>query len=375
MPRGLKFVFFGVALTLFATACGGADDDPAFSLSGAEILDPSGDVFYPIGANVSPPLRDSAGDCIWWLSFECSDMTGRLQSVQAWNWNTLRLNLLCGEHENVNTGAPHGPDEMLAATDQIVDEYTAAGIVVILECHDQTAQNPEVGSEGWLELTSFWDRAIERYGDNPYVWINFANEFDATGAADETYFKSFTRAAYDHLTGQDFRGLIVMDLPNFGQHIQFFDDPENVRWSEGFDRVLWDWHAYGGVSEDGTVAGVVRDMAYEQMGVIYNRILTNLAENEIPVIVGEFGHDWNDERRTADGWSYISMVNSARLNIELLPDAGIGMTVWHGNGSSGTTTEYGLKAADDLIFDQPTVDSNLSDLGDQYWELTRTLGG
>ena len=302
-------------------------------------------------------------------------MTGRLASVQAWNWNTLRLNLQCGHYTNVGTGAAYGPAEMLAATDQIVEEYTAAGVVVMLDCHPYIAQNPAVGGDTWDEITSFWDQAIARYGDNPYVWINFANEFESRGDPSNTYFKQFTEAAYDYLTNAGFDGVMVMDLPNWGQHIQFFDDPANVAWSKQFDQVVWDWHAYGGVSTDGTVASVRRDMGYEQMGAIYDTILDNLARNDIPVIVGEFGHDWNDERRTADGWSYISMVNSARLNIERLPAAGIGMTVWHANGSSGVAMEYGLKDSDSLIFDQPTVDGQLSDLGQRYWNLTRTLGG
>ena len=347
----------------------------SFQVVGRQILDPAGEVFLPVGANVSPPLRDSQGDCIWWLSLRCSDMTGRLASVQAWNWNTLRLNLQCGYHNNVNTGAPYGPTEMLAATDQIVEEYTAAGVVVILDCHTHVAENPPVGGAVWNELTSFWDQAIARYGDNPYVWINFANEYEATGGWDETYFKQFTEAAYAHLTGAGYDGVMLMDLPNFGQHIQFFYDAENVTWAEQFDQVVWDWHAYGGVSRSGKVSDVYRGMTYGEMSGIYDTILANLAANDLPVLVGEFGHDWNDGRRTDGGWSYVSMVNSARLNVERLTDAGIGMTVWHANGSSGIRMEYGLKASDDLTFDEPTVDSNLSTLGQLYWDLTRTLGG
>ncbi len=345
-----------------------------FSVVGRQILDPAGQVFYPVGANVSPPLRDTNGDCIWWLSLRCSDMTGRLASVQAWNWNTLRLNLQCGNFSNVVTGAPYGPEQMLAATDQIVEEYTAAGIVVILDCHTRIAENPTVGSATWNELTSFWDDAIARYGDNPYVWINFANEYEAAEGPDETYFKTFTTAAYDYLRGAGYEGVMVMDLPNFAQHIQFFDNPANVAWSKQFDQVVWDWHAYGGLSQDGTVESVQRDMGYDEMSGLYDTILDNLVANDIPVIVGEFGQDWNDERRQADGWSYISMVNSARLNIERLADAGIGMTVWHANGSSGVVMEFGLKASDDLTFDEPTVNSNLSTLGELYWAFTRTLG-
>lgn len=361
------------ALALVASSCSGDDEETRFTVAGAEILDLSGKVFYPVGANVSPPLRDSAGDCIWWLSLECSDMTGRLDSVQAWHWNTLRLNLQCGEHENVVTGAPYGPKEMFEATDKIVDEYAAAGIVVILDCHTHIAENPEVGGEVWDELTSFWAQAVDRYGDNPYVWINFANEFEATGEPDHAYFKEFTEAAYDFLVAEGFDGVMVMDLPNFAQHIQFFDDPDNVAWAEQFDQVLWDWHAYGAVSVDGTVAGVERDMGYDELAALYDTILANLAANDIPVFVGEFGHDWNDERRSAEGWSYISMVNSARLNIERLPAAGIGMTIWHGNGSSGVTMEFGVKESDSLTFDEPTVDAELSDLGERYWAFTRTL--
>ena len=151
--------------------------------------------------------------------------------------------------------------------------------------------------------------------------------------------------------------------------------PTTVTAAEQFDQVVWDWHAYGGVSRSGKVSDVYRDMTYGEMSGIYDTILANLAANDLPVLVGEFGHDWNDGRRTDGGWSYVSMVNSARLNVERLTDAGIGMTVWHANGSSGIRMEYGLKASDDLTFDEPTVDSNLSTLGQLYWDLTRTLGG
>ena len=347
--------------------------DGQFTIVGRQIFDPAGEPFYPIGANAGPPLRDTNGDCVWWLSLRCSDMTGRLGSVQAWNWNILRVNVLC-RHVNLGNGQRHGPDEMFAAVDLMVEEYTAAGVVLMLDCHDTTGVNPAVGSAMWNDLTAFWDRAIERYGDNPYVWINFANEFETQYGGDQVYFREFTQAAYDHLRGAGYRGVMVMDLPNWAQHIQFFEDPANLAWSRQFDQVLWGWHAYGGVAADGQITSVRFDTPYDQMAAIYDDIIDTIVTNEIPVIVGEFGYDWDDQRRIADGWSWISMRNSALLNVERLYDAGIGMTVWHANGSAGTFMPYGLKADDQLTFDEPTVDANLSELGQRYWDLTRRIG-
>ncbi len=344
-----------------------------FTIVGRQIIDPNGEPFYPIGANAGPPLRDTNGDCVWWLSLRCSDMTGRLDSVQAWNWNILRVNVLC-QQVNLGNGQRHGPDEMFAAVDLMVEEYTAAGVVLMLDCHDTTGVNPAVGSAMWNDLTSFWDRAIERYGDNPYVWINFANEFETQYGGDQVYFREFTQAAYDHLRASGYEGVMVMDLPNWAQHIQFFEEPANLAWSRQFEQVLWGWHAYGGVAADGLVTSVRFDMAYDDMAAVYDDIIDTIVTNEIPVIVGEFGYDWNADRRIADGWSWISMRNGALLNVERLYDAGIGMTVWHANGSAGTFMPYGLKADDQLTFDEPTVDANLSELGQLYWDLTRRIG-
>ena len=49
------------------------------------------------------------------------------------------------------------------------------------------------------------------------------------------------------------------------------------------------------------------------------------------------------------------------------------MLVWHANGNSGVSMQHGLKTSDTLLFNEPSPDAELSELGEQFWDLSQNL--
>ncbi|MEI2653063.1 MAG: cellulase family glycosylhydrolase [Microthrixaceae bacterium] len=146
-----------------------------FTIVGRQIVDPDGNVFVPMGANVA--VRQGGFEEGYAFNWN-GTATGRVADVKAWGWNTVRATLVCDLD-----GTGPTVDELNAGIDAFIEEYTRQRVVVMVECHDITGDNLGPTDPKVQALFPFWDRLATKWKDNPYVWFNFYNEPQGTTTA------------------------------------------------------------------------------------------------------------------------------------------------------------------------------------------------
>jgi mannan endo-1,4-beta-mannosidase len=349
-----------------------------FAVDGRTIVDPFGDVFVPHGANIGPIVTDRDGSPVWLFSLGGNDITdpAAVEAVQAWNWNTLRLNARCTEIEANEFNAAWGNEEMLAAIDRVVGTYTPLGVVVMIECHDLTGQSPAIDSLAYAETRQFWSAAADRYRNNTYVWFNHLNEFHTpsellTEEENDRYWQSVVDDGYATIASTGAANLLVFDLPNFGNDLGVMGSSTIRDWAATKCNTIWSWHAYGGLVPESAGPSYSFDQPDEEVfRAEVSSLVTQAADADLSLIAGELGYDWNAERQTSN-FAWASERLGAMTALDVLPAAGYGLLVWHANGDSAAAMTYGVKAADDLTFAQPTAGGQLSELGERFWDLSQ----
>ncbi|OJH35246.1 cellulase family glycosylhydrolase [Cystobacter ferrugineus] len=98
-----------------------------FYIAGKDSVAPSGNKFYPVGANLDG-----------WDFFQ-RDTEKQVDAAVKWGWNTIRINGALLAHPEFNTkglvsGELSKPN--FDKIDRIVQAYTAKEIVVMIEFHD-----------------------------------------------------------------------------------------------------------------------------------------------------------------------------------------------------------------------------------------------
>ena len=123
----------GVALTACSSAPGGGvpvGPTGRFTIVGRDIVDPAGNRFYPIGANVS--VRQGPYENGYTFNWN-GTATGHAADAKAWGWNIVRANLICVPPPSPTVA------QLNAGIDSFIDEYTAQGIVVRRIEHERNA--------------------------------------------------------------------------------------------------------------------------------------------------------------------------------------------------------------------------------------------
>ncbi len=131
-----------------------------FRVSGTQILDPGGQPFVAKGVNINGYNSAWGGDT-----------PGHLHLVKnVWKFNLVRV------YNRINP-AYNGFNKDKQYLYQIIDQYTAAGMVVMPEVHDRTGSLfTSTSVPSLADLKAFWVDLAVRYKDNPYVWFNIMNE-------------------------------------------------------------------------------------------------------------------------------------------------------------------------------------------------------
>lgn len=315
-----------------------------FLVVGADIVDPDGNLFTPVGANVAISVTDYP------YVFEGGNgaVNDRLDAVREWGWNTVRATLRCTD------GDGPSPQEVIDGIADTIDRFTAAEIVVVLTCHDATGQNPTVGSDLELAMRGFWDQAVERYGDNPYVWFNFFNEpYDnldlvAWSALQTFYLERYRDAGTENV--------ILVDLPGYGQAIDQATADEVTATVDGVCNVVIDFHAWG------SVAGAQADID------TYRNALSATRDAGLAVVIGEAGVPQPLSSGTAGNpeWNESGFLNA----LEVATDDDFGMLWWHATGDTSDELFYSL-TADNSGFWTGADGTNLSPAGARFWEFSR----
>ena len=328
-----------------------------FRIVGRDIVDPSGNKYFPIGANVSVKIMQSQ----YVFEGNTGTSTGHSADVQAWGWNTVRATVIC-----VSDTTGPSKQEIYNGLDTFINEYTAKKIVVIIECHDMTAQsgndaNTNLMANQWVPaLQTFWTDMANKYKTNPYVWFNIVNEPMGWTNGQWSNWLTFQTNFYNLIRNTGAKNIFVADIPYWGQDLSFLaSDTTKIDWTKSRCNALFSTHVYGGAGN------------YTQTG----QYMQAIVNSGVPLIAGEFGVDVRnptDQNRRDAG----------NATIDFGRQYGIGSLWWHGNGDTNTEVFNSLKkigyptsvGAAYFVDGNP---NNLSEFGQKFWDLSHsppTLG-
>ena len=334
-----------------------------FTIVGRDIVDPAGNKFYPIGANVS--VRQGQYEHGYTFNWN-GTATGHATDAKKWGWNIVRANLICVPPPSPTVA------QLNAGIDAFIDEYTAQGIVVMVDCHDVTGENLSAGSAKIQSLYPFWERLANKYKSNPYVWFNMFNEPQAgSSTGDVANWLSLQQSALARLRAIAPNNVFVADIPGYGQAVETFTGPNSIlRLGAGQCNVLYSWHAYGVLGKDG-VFGEFDDYDDEAASRANHRdALQYLKDHNVPVVIGELGDPLTLDEGTAGLpiWNRVG----ARAVMSEAPGFGVGMLWWHATGDSGNFLTYSLMAdRHQAPWSAGTSGAGLSNGGFRFWAASK----
>jgi hypothetical protein len=319
-----------------------------FKVQGTKILDLNGNEFVIKGANVM-------GYNAAWPVTALAD----LELFKTWNFNFARLYTRLDD--NYVTGGGPGHNKDLNALYNIIDAYTAEGIVVMIEVHDFTGgYYTDTTTPSLAELANFHASLAERYIDNPYVWFNVMNEPGGSGAVSSQWVTTHQRvikAIRD--TGNN--SIIVADGASWGQDVGEWNgnpvkEENSAILKYGADLKNFDGNTYENI--------LFSIHAYDQWSNGDAKLIDYIDRVHAKghaLMIGEFG-SWNNS------YNFQSLDTVMRV----APSKGVGLTVWHwygGDRNRLTVRVDGTNGGGQYINrTDGTKPTNLTYLGNLVWD-------
>ncbi len=314
------------------------------------LYDPSGDLFVPLGANVGTTA-----------SFDWKgDAQGHAKDAVAWGWNTVRLNLMVTGSYDWSYVAQNSQTALLELTARIVDEYTAAGIVVIVSAHDNPMDSHVDRAAVEAGLIAWWRKAAHAFADNPRVWSGLINEPAYTNDAWVRILGRLASAVRD--TGN--RNPVLLGAPCWGQDVgyqkPYFADAKFAYeptmapvLAERYDNLILEQHNYGAY---GLYSTAPKLAAY----------LSRVREAGLTPLIGEFGYTVS---RSDSPDVYDANRDAAQAVFAVTRQESAGALWWHATHGD----HYSLKA-DGGAFWKGGNRAGLSEGGQRLWDLGHTGG-
>lgn len=321
-----------------------------FYVVGSDIVAPDGTVFVPVGVNSAVDIADTAAP----FSGGNGGVVGRVDDVKAWGWNTVRINLMCNDTDDVSQS------QVVNGISEAVDTLTEAQVVVIVSCHDGAGTNMTINDEIEEELRAFWDIVVERYQDNPYVWFNFFSEPWELRDEQESLDSWFTLQQFyiNRYRNQGVENIIIADLPGFAQAIDLVADDSFADSLSTECNVVLGWHAWGDLGGEEATPENYRLKALAARAKKLAIVATEAGIPE-PLEAGTVGFPaWN--------------VSGFDAVVELATEESFGLLWWHGTGDTETELFYPL-TADGSGFWTAATGSNLSEGGRLFWNFSQAI--
>lgn len=330
-----------------------------FYIVGNQIIDPDGNIFYPVGANVA--VRQASWAETGFVFNYFGTATGKSTEVQKWGWNTLRVTMVC------NASNPSNADT-LNGIDALVKEYTAKKIVLMFECHDATMKNLAYSNSTVQNIMNLFDQITDRYKDNPYVWLNPFNEPFAS--TDVSTWSSFQTSVYNRLRQKASHNIIIADLGGGGNNIDHLvDNNMHATFGAGKCNIMYGWHSYG------FIHGFADDAKHK-------KYIETLNQRKIPVIIGELGDPLrNDGQPLTSSDPPVAGVAGnpdqnrigARALINYGPANNIGLLWWHATGDTNSSTTYSLTKdkTSPWTVNANNASSKLAVTGKLFWDVSQ----
>lgn len=311
-----------------------------FTVQGTKIIGPDNKEFVAKGTNINGYNTAWGGDTI-----------GHLSLVKdCWKFNLVRV--YCRIDPNYN-----GYNKDMNYLYNVLDTYTAAGIVCMVEVHDKTGSYFTDSSSPSLNDLANWHKNLAiRYKNNPYVWFNVMNEPGGTECNSTQYLATHQRVIQAIRDGAGASNIIVCDGWDWAQDSCQFNN-NNVNESKSAILSLGSsLKSFGGKTYNNIVFSLhtYREWVWGQSKL--DDFLDRVAAKGHALIIGEYGSYTNAD--TTDATTY--MFN------ECVP-RNIGRVVWHwyGGDRNDLTTSGGGHLINKTDGSKPT---NLTWLGNKVWD-------
>jgi hypothetical protein len=322
-----------------------------FTVQGTTIVDPYGKPFVPVGMNLMGPDG----------FFNAQAVTAGHADVvaRAWRANTVRLNA-CLPEGCPYTGVHNENNDDL---DAIVEEYTEAGLVVMIALH-QVEPGTWPDDATLDRMAAWWRDIATRYGDEPRVWFNLLNEPGSDKPVPRRWL-DVNRRLLDAVRSTGATNLVVVDGSSWGQEaggrccgaVKTGDSAilsYGTELKRDDDRLAFSFHVYDQWGEP-TSTDAERDA---RMADYIDRV--HAAGHAL--LIGELGgHDdlCCDPRALATQSAY-----------RVAPPRGVGILAWHGQSvDDNLLTRWdptGNEPSDIDDWEDPT---NLTWQGRLLWDL------
>lgn len=330
-----------------------------YAALGGNIVDPDGDNFVPVGANL-------LGHDHFWVNY---DMNGRADDALLWGWNAVRFDCSLPDLQPTWDHVTHGtspapdyiPDEKFRA---VVKEYTDAGLVVmsVLRIHQNAGQWPTANER--LKAIKYWTSMANLFKDNPKVWFNVYNEPGNAIPVPQVYYDIHAEIQ-NAIRSTGAKNLIVIDGTQWGQDRQW--DPENppdVPSNQSGILTYGPQLVDNDPVEGGTAFSIHPYAPYGRStdsSVNDARLvdfITRVRAAGLTLMFGEYGDFSNKTLSSPER-------RGAEAVLRVAPAQGVGTFAWHGIPGDGfSLTTNGPFYA----IDSPTNPQNLTALGRKVWQ-------
>ncbi|MFY1668344.1 cellulase family glycosylhydrolase [Plantactinospora sp. WMMB334] len=275
------------AVVTLVVAASPAQAAAGFTVSGGRLLDANGNQFIMRG--VSHPHA-------WYAS-----QTGSFANIKSLGANTVRVVLSSGARWTQNSASDVA---------NVISLCKANRLICVLEVHDTTGYGEEGAAITLDQAVSYWisiQGALT--GQENYVILNIGNEPFGNNESVSATWPAATRNAITRLRNAGFDHTIMVDAPMWGQDWRFImrDNAQSVFNSDPDRNTVFSIHMYG-----------VFDTAAE-----ITDYLGRFRSANLPIVVGEFGHDHSDGNPDED-----TIMSYTQQN-------GIGYIGWSWSGNGG----------------------------------------
>ncbi|MFN8016350.1 MAG: cellulase family glycosylhydrolase [Acidimicrobiia bacterium] len=319
-----------------------------FYVVGKQIVDPDGNIFIPMGANVAIRQGQYETGYIFNVNGTATDHS---QDVLNWGWNTVRVNLIFFPE----SGSPT-KDEIFQGLSKFINEYTSKKIVVLIDTHDATGQNLPPSDPKVQKILGYLDELTKTYSNNPYVWFNGLNEpFQDDDPTSLTNWIAQQNAVYQTIRKNAPNNIFVADLPGYGNSVESLVDGNLGNFSSSKCNVVYSWHDYGYIN------GYADDATHK---IYYEK----LASKNIAVLIGEIGDPLTLNEGTAGSPAQNRI--GAYAAMKYAPANGFGILWWHATGDSSVFLTYSLMQDRSAPWPAATTGQGLSAAGKTFWDLT-----
>ena len=301
-----------------------------FSIQDGQFIDPDGEVYVPIGANVNA----------WnYFDWQQNIFTPEHQDIwtNCWNFNFMRVPVWMYDLNWEVVGQPKfapgwvgHESEGLAALRRVVDIYTAKKVVVMINAHDFICRWP---TDAELEDVKAYFRIVaNEFKDNPYVWFNLFNEPGFEWPVPPIYrdmHQEVIEVIRDEVGAEN---MVVCTGSVCGQEdgtwtnnpipqgnsafLTYGNDLINFN-DKTYDNIAFDLHMYDQWAIDSSYLDVkLRDF------------LDRMKANDFAMLIGEVGSPPEEGSFNSDKWDSHNRATELAYNIAL-KEYGIGIVQWH----------------------------------------------